>query len=105
MHKLFFITLLFSFCITTKERITTGIEKIESNGQIILISTAKASPNSIEKDIRVLKEATSKEAAQILLKYELQKQEYHSIREKFSITSIEFINDGEYCKITAIYSP
>ncbi|MFN3604457.1 MAG: hypothetical protein ACK4UJ_07085 [Leptonema sp. (in: bacteria)] len=93
------------FCLTIKEKVITGIEKIEEGGQIILISTAKASANALEKNIRVMKENTSKEAAEILLKYELQKKEYSTIKDKFKIVSIEFINEGEYCKITAIYNP
>ncbi len=105
MHKILLILFLFGFCITINKKVITGIKKIESNGHIILISTAKASNNALEKNIRVMKETTSKEAAEILLKYELQKEEYQSIREKFKIESIKYINDGEYCTITATYNP
>lgn len=101
------IIILFNlfFCTTTKERIATGIQRYDNNGQIVLISIAKASTLALEKDIKVMKENTSREAAEILLQYELNKKEYSKIKDKFKIISTEFINDGEYCKITAIYNP
>lgn len=101
------IIILFNlfFCINTKERVPTGIQRFDNNGQIVLISIAKASPIALEKDIKVMKENTSREAAEVLLQYELSKKEYSKIKDKFKIVSTEFINDGEYCKITAIYNP
>ncbi|GIX41160.1 MAG: hypothetical protein KatS3mg129_0893 [Leptospiraceae bacterium] len=108
MRKIFFILFLFilGYCNTIKDRIPTGIEKYyQSNGKIVLIATAKASKNAIEKNSTAMMQATSKEAATLLLKNELQKSEYQNIKNKFKITYVEFINNGEYCKITAEYIP
>ena len=107
MYKFLYINLIifFNFCLTYKEKIITGVEVYTQENRIIFISTGKASENAIRKDIRVLKETTSKEAARLLLESELSKDQYHTIRDKVKITYIEFINDGEYCKITAEYSP
>lgn len=104
MHKFVFVLFLFLFCKTYNERIFTGIETTYNpDGSIILISTAKASEYSIEKNSKVMMETTSREAAQLLLKYELQKEEYKN--KQFKISNIEFLDDGKYCKITAVSNP
>jgi|YNPMSStandDraft_2_1061718.scaffolds.fasta_scaffold11057_4 hypothetical protein len=97
--------ILFNFCLTSKEKVITGVEVYNQPNRIIFISTGKASENAIKKDIRVIKETASKEAARLLLENELNKNQYRTIRDKVKITYIEFINDGEYCKITAEYTP
>ncbi len=107
MHKFFIPFLLFLiYCTTVHQKIPIGIEKyIHSDGKIILIATAKASENAIQKGIPVMMENTSKEAALLLIKAELNKPEYSKIKDKFQITYIEYINNGEYCKIQTEYNP
>ncbi len=104
----FIISFLFIvvYCTTVHKKIPTGLEKYtHSSGKIILIATAKASENAIQKGIPVMMENTSKEAALLLIKAELNKPEYSKIKDKFQITYIEYINNGEYCKIQTEYNP
>ncbi len=104
MHKYLVIFWFFIFCKSYVETLPTGIETIQNpDGSIIIISTARASNYSIKQNSHVMMETTSKEAAQLLLKSELQKEEYKN--KQFKISRIEFYNNGEYCKITAIYNP
>ncbi len=104
MYKFLLFLLLFLFCKTYNEKIITGVETIHNpDGSIVLISTAKASDYSLEQNSTIMMEITSREAAQLLLKYELQKEEYKN--KQFKISSIEYFDDGKYCKITAISNP
>ncbi len=100
----YIVTILFVIsCFTYKKKVPTGVIRIDDQNRIILISTGKASENAIQKDSISMKESTSREAAMLLLKIELSKKEYENIRNQFQIESIEFLENKEYCKITATY--
>jgi hypothetical protein len=106
LNKKILLLIIFLGCTTTKERIQTGVEIFRYNdGKIVLIATGKASQYSINKNNSSMMQTTSREAANLLLENELQKSEYKNLKNKFKITYIEFINNGEYCKITAEYNP
>lgn len=102
-----FAALAFQSCAGDyRERIPTGVQRVDApDGTIQLIATGMASKNSIEKDNTAMMQATSKEAARLLLMAELSEPRYAQIKDRFEMNEVEFIDRGRYCRMTAVYRP
>lgn len=88
------------------QRLPTGVERIDqANGGIRLVATAMASQKAIDGDRTAMMQATSREAARLLLLAELKKPEYSAIRDRFETGEVEFIERGLYCRMVSTYSP
>lgn len=102
-----FVMLGLTACVTSPlQRMATGVERFDStDGSIRLVATAMASDNAISKDSAAMMQATSKEAARLLLVAEMERPQYARLKEKFEITDAEFIDRGRYCRLVAVYRP
>ena len=95
------------FCATTQERdIPTGVERREIDGGVVeLTVTARASENAIASGRFTQMQATSCQAAQDLLAYEMQQERYRDTRRNFRTQNMFLYRGAEYCQIVGIYDP
>ena len=97
--------LFFYACSSTQtvvKRLPTGLEiEKKSEAHILFHATARASQASIDKESNAMKQTTSKDAAMLMIRAELQKKEYDGKRQLLDIVNVDFLEDNEYCKITA----
>ncbi|MCB1165598.1 MAG: hypothetical protein KDK33_05575 [Leptospiraceae bacterium] len=86
------------------EPLPTGVQtRILDDGSIELIVTGRASSNAIDKDSTAMKQTTSREAARLLLEAELQSGRYPDHGKRFTVSTVEFEREFEYCIMKGIY--
>lgn len=100
------LVLFGSFCGRARDPVPTGVDLEELGaGRVRITATAQAEAGTIEAGNVGSMQATSCDAARLLLAHELKKSVYRNPRQNFKESPVQLIYAGEFCRRSGIYDP